>query len=225
MTERPRFRPIMVEQLPSLPRTCSGCALGEGVRPGLEADGNAAKWARAAQQEWGLCGISAQVGAELAGYLLFCPPLHVPRSGPQGGGPHGADAAAMLSIRVQPECAGVGIGRQLIQATAARAVRMGLAALEVRATRVGPSCALPPVGFLTATGFEITVAHPVHPRLRLDLARTVRWRPGLLNSALGRLGDWVRPLPPEPASRVEPAAPTRWTDAHQLIMEPAIPVK
>lgn len=202
MTLRPRLRPLFADQLHHLPATCPRCPLGASVVAGVDADDELSGWARAAQQEWGLCGIAGHQNGTLAGYLLFCPPLHVPRGAPQGGGPRSPDAAVVLAIRVLDGCTDEGLGRQLVQAAAARMVRVpGVHALQVRGSRTAGSCVLPPVDFLERVGFQVTVDHPVQPQLRLDLSRTLRWRPGLLNSALDRLGGWIQPLPPEPASR------------------------
>lgn len=204
MTLRPRLRPLLADQLGELPPTCTVCPLGSGLWPGAEPDGPAG-WARAAQQDWGLCGVASYEDRELTGYLLFCPPLHVPRSGPQGGGPRSPDAAVVLSIRVVEGCTAEGIGRQLVQAAAARMVRVpGVHALEVRGRRDGASCVLPPVDFLERVGFQTSVEHPLEPQLRLELSRTQRWRTGLLDSALDRVSGWIRPLPPEPANRGRP---------------------
>ncbi|OYO12148.1 hypothetical protein CGZ98_08150 [Enemella evansiae] len=201
VTLRPRLRPLVAERLAELPLTCSECPLGATVRAGVEADHGPPGWARAAQQEWGLCGITGHEDGRLAGHLLFCPPLHVPRNGPQGGGPRSPDAAVVLSIRIDPGGTAEGLGRQLVQAAAARMVRVpGIHALEVRGSRHGGSCVLPPVEFLERVGFQVSTDHPLQPQLRLELSRTLRWRPGLLDSALDRVTGWIRPLPPEPAN-------------------------
>lgn len=211
-----RLKPLTREGLRRVPASCDTCPLGPGSTIDPEST-----WVRAAEDEWGQVGVVAIDQArepgvdQVMGLLLFCPPLHAPRRGPHQGGGLSPDAAVVLSIRVRPEYAGSGVGRQLVQAAAARVARghgLGsslvsgrfgphrLRALEVRGTRLGGSCALPEVDFLHSCGFEITRDHPVTPRLRLDLSSTVRWR-WSLSSSLERMADWVRPAPPEPTTR------------------------
>lgn len=193
-----RLRPLHPAGLAKLPSTCPVCPLGCGVRPG-----EGASWARAAEAEWGSCGCAIHDEGGIIGYLLLCPPLHLPRGGPQSGGGLSPDAAIVMSVRVVDAYAGNGLGRQLVQAAAAQITRAGgrqFGALEVRGTTAAPSCGLPPVGFLQATGFQPITEHPLTPRLRMELSRTVRRRPRL--PAFGRIQDLVRQAPPEPASRV-----------------------
>lgn len=207
----PRLRSLSRQGLRGLPASCGSCPLGEGVTVDPEST-----WVRAAEDQWGQVGVVAVDPAKdpgpdaVMGYLLFCPPLHVPRRGPHQGGGLSPDAAVVLSIRVRPAYTGGGIGRQLVQAAAARVARADglgrglrphrLRALEVRGTRLGGSCALPEVDFLQSCGFEISREHPLYPKLRLDLSSTVRWR-WSLSSSLERLAEWVRPAPPEPTTR------------------------
>lgn len=198
-----RLRPFHVKHLDVLPPSCAGCPLGPA--PARRADGTPASWLRAAEQEWGQAGIGAWHGSELVGYLLLSPPLHVPREGPQSRVALSPDAAVVMTLRVLDEFSRFGLGRQLVQGAAAMVAR-GRAyyrALEVEATRAQPSCALPPAEFLESVGFIESRPDAVRPRLRLDLARTVRWRRPHLSTAVGRLAAWGTPpvSPPEPAAR------------------------
>lgn len=195
-----KLRCLGARDLPRLPATCPACVLGGDRTPGLEADAEVTTWARAGEANWGFCGIGLFHVERVVGYLLLAPPLHVPRLGPQSGFGLNPDAAVIMSLRVLPEYAGYGAGRQLIQTAAARIARTSFCALEVRGTRGPGACAIPPVGFLEAVGFTLIDAHPQTPRLRLELSRTARWAPDLRPS-LERLLTWVRPLPPEPAGR------------------------
>lgn len=197
-----RLRELGVRHMSRLPSTCPGCVLGGGRIPGLERSACVATWAGKAEAEWGFCGIGMFHVEHIVGYMLLASPLHVPRLGPQSGYGLNPDAAVIMSLRVLPEHARAGVGRQLVQAAAARLARTPFRALEVRATYGTATCAVPAVTFLEAVGFEVTDPHPRHPRLRLELSRTVRWSPDLRTS-LGRLLVWVQPLPPEPAGRVQ----------------------
>lgn len=198
---RPRLNTLTAAGLPALPTTCPGCVLGPGIAPGLDQRGEPATWVRAAEIDWGFCGVTAHQDDRVVGYLLLTPPLHVPRTGPQSGGAMNPDAAVVMTVRVLEGYAGFGLGRQLVQAAAARLARTQFAALEVRGSTGPGVCALPPVRFLESVGFARIDAHPLTPRMRLDFSRTVRWVPDL-RPALERLVGWARPLPPEPAGRV-----------------------
>lgn len=200
---RSRLRGLGVRDLQRLPTTCPSCVLGSGRTPGLERSGSGTTWAGKAEADWGFCGIGMFHVEQIVGYLLLTSPLHVPRLGPQSGYGLNPDAAVIMSLRVLPELAQTGIGRQLVQAAAARLARTPLRALEVRATYGPGTCAVPAVSFLEAVGFEMTDPHPLHPRLRLELSRTIRWSPEFRTS-IERLLVWVRPLPPEPAGRAQP---------------------
>ncbi|WP_432559390.1 GNAT family N-acetyltransferase [Granulicoccus sp. GXG6511] len=198
---RVRVRRLGTTDLHRLPETCPLCPLGAGHQPGLDPGGNgAATWARAAETDWGFCGLGIVQQDRVVAYLLLASPLHVPRVGPQSGFGLNPDAAVVMSVRVLEQYARLGLGRQLVQAAAARMVRTPFQALETRSTTGRSGCAIPPPGFLEAVGFTVIDPHPLDPRYRLDLSRTVRWVPDL-RPAFDRVLDWVRPLPPEPAGR------------------------
>ncbi|WP_425310794.1 GNAT family N-acetyltransferase [Ammonicoccus fulvus] len=203
MRGRARIRRIGVQDLHALPTTCPTCPLGAARYVGLESENGAATWARAAESDWGFCGIAMFHVEHIVGYLLLTSPLHVPRAGPQSGYGLNPDAAVVMSLRVVPEYVGQGVGRQLVQAAAARIARTPFRALEVQSTHTLPSCAVPPAGFLEATGFQLIDSNPLHPRYRLDLSRTVTWTPVMMPTVQQLLGlvRPLRPLPPEPAGR------------------------
>lgn len=199
-----RIRRLGVSDLHRLPATCTACPLGAGQHPGLDQSANkGATWARAAEADWGFCGVGVADQDRIVAYLLVSPPLHVPRVGPQSGFGLNPDAAVVMSVRVLQGYAGFGLGRQLVQAAAGRIARTPFRALETRGAPRHGACGIPPVGFLEAVGFTTIDPHPIHPRLRLELARTVSWFPDL-RPTLDRVFDWVRPLPPEPAGRAQP---------------------
>ncbi|GAB3709215.1 hypothetical protein [Mariniluteicoccus flavus] len=199
---RSRLRPFHVEHLAALPPTCRDCPLGDGVATGFDPDGSVASWVRASEAEWGQAGVASWHGDRIIGFLLLSTPLHVPRTGPQSGVAFHRDSAIVMTLRVLDEYARAGTGWQLVQAAAACVAKgpRTFHALETEAIRGRASCALPSAEFLESAGFEVCREHPVRPRLRLDLSRTVRWKPDLAKTA-DRLTAWVRPLPPEPASR------------------------
>lgn len=202
---KPRLRRLGVPDLHRLPSTCPTCPLGPERTPGLDVSQGVATWVRAADNDWGFCGVGMFHVEQVVGYLLLSSPLHVPRSGPQSGVGLNPDAAVVMSLRVLPEYAGQGVGRQLVQAAAARMLRTPFRALEVRGSFGSFHCAVPPAGFLEATGFTLIDANPLHPRFRFELSQTIRWTPDL-RPAVDRLLGWVRaggvrPLPPEPAGR------------------------
>ncbi|GAA2094077.1 hypothetical protein GCM10009841_04280 [Microlunatus panaciterrae] len=149
------------------------------------------------ERQWGSCGLVATNGDRVIGYLTMAPALLVPRLGSFASTPVSQDAAVVLNVRVVDEYAGHGLGRQLVQAAAAVAVKRDVRALEAIASHRQNSCMVP-VGFLEAVGFTIIRHHPLTPRLRMDLQTTVRWRPDLV-AAWSRLRSLaVRPAPPEP---------------------------
>lgn len=200
---RMRLRELGGHDVQRLPSTCPGCPLGGGRIPGLERSGDVATWVGKAEADWGFCGVGMFHVEHVVGYLLLTSPLHVPRVGPQSGYGLNPDAAVIMSLRILPEYARAGAGRHLVQAAAARLARTPFRALEVRATYGTGTCAVPEVRFLEGVGFEVTDSHPLHPRLRLELSRTIRWSPEFRTS-LERFFGWVRPIPPEPAGRAQP---------------------
>jgi ribosomal protein S18 acetylase RimI-like enzyme len=197
---RPRLATLTAAGLSGLPPTCPDCVLGPAVVPGLERDAAPATWVRGAEADWGFCGVTAHHEDQVVGYLLVTSPLHVPRTGPQSGGGMNPDAAVVMTVRVLPAYADSGVGRQLVQAAAARLTRTQFAALEARAS-IGPGvCTLPSVDFLQSVGFTRIDDHPLTPRMRLDFSRTVRWMPDF-RPAWDRLVGWAFPVPPQPAGR------------------------
>lgn len=198
-----RLRPLTPAELPLLPRSCERCALGQGARPGLAADGTLAGWARAAQDEWGMCGVAARHDEMIVGFLLVSPALHVPSRSPQARAGVTPGAAVMMTVRVLDDWTGTGLGHELIQAVSARLVAGRCSALESTGSRTAAGCTLPPAGWLESEGFVLVRDTPLAPRWRLDLTSTLRWRPRLDEAwkALGKLfpAPAPKPSPPEPA--------------------------
>ena len=197
-----RIRPMRASEIGLLPQPCSTCAFWEGSlvrRPnGGQARTIKQEWARQVEENWGNCGLIAVDGERIIGYLTLAPPQFVPRLAAFATTPVSQDAVVVLNVRVLDGYDGHGLGRQLVQAAAAMAVKRDLRALEAVGSHRETTC-MAPVGFLEAVGFTVVRDHRVSPRLRLDLNTTVRWQPDL-GAAWHRLRGLVtRPPPPEPA--------------------------
>jgi GNAT superfamily N-acetyltransferase len=204
-----RLRPMTVADLALLPDPCARCtfwevSLHDLAAPDLHRDRAEVKreWAAAVTRRWGYCGVVALDGDELLGHATMAPARLVPRLAALDTAPLNPDAAVLLSIRVEEQYRGRGLGRQLVSSAAGLMVRRDIRAIEVVGTyREGPSC-ISPVGFLQRVGFAVVREHPVTPRLRMDLQSTARWLPDL-GAAWSRLtGLMPQPAPgPEPAHR------------------------
>jgi ribosomal protein S18 acetylase RimI-like enzyme len=180
-----RLANVTLDNLDDLPRRCRECVFWEldpaaGERaveagdPGLEKEA----WVSAALLEWGSCGKVLYVDGVAAGFVLFAPPSYVPRSVAFPTSPVSADAVLLMTAAVLPEFADGGLGRMLVQGVAKDLVRRGVKAIEAfgnaRWSELG-HCMLP-ADYLLAVGFKTVRAHPVHPRLRLELKSAASWR-------------------------------------------------
>ncbi len=140
-------------------------------------------WPQAVQSHWGVCGMVAGPEDAPFGWLT------VDAEG---------DIAELTAIVVSESHRGQGVGRHLIQSTAALLVRRDVSLLEADGG-YGAS-ALLPVAFLEKVGFRVVRPHPVRPRLRMELHTTLRWKPSL-SAAWSRLSGLVgQPTAPEPAT-------------------------
>ena len=155
-------------------------------------------WISSTLLEWGSCGKVAYADGIAAGYVLYAPPLYVPRSLAFPTSPVSADAVLLMTAHVLPEFADGGLGRMLIQAVAKDLTRRGVRAIEafgdVRWQR--PACVLP-ADYLLAVGFKTVRPHHHYPRLRMDLKTALSWREDV-EVALERL---LSSMTPEPAIR------------------------
>jgi len=133
--------------------------------------------------------------------VLVAPACSRPTAGPLATAPVSPDAAVLVSLRLPDELRGVGLGRRLVQASAALALRHGCRGLEAVGTRGQSSCCQLDVDWLLSVGFQITRDHPLTPRLRMDLAATLPWRVEL-DAAWQRITDLVTPTPPPEVVRV-----------------------
>ena len=202
-----RLRPMTAADVTDLPNPCAQCtfwevSLTDLAAPADHRERTAIKtgWAERVTDHWGYCGVLAEQGDQIIGYLTLAPSGLVPRLGAFATTPMAPDAAVLLSGLVVEEQRGHGIGRQLVQSAAGLLARRDIRALEAVGThRDGPSCLLP-AGWLEAVGFAVVRPHPTTPRLRMDLQSTVRWRPDL-GAAWHRLTGLVtQPAPPEAAA-------------------------
>ncbi|MDQ3422405.1 MAG: GNAT family N-acetyltransferase [Actinomycetota bacterium] len=202
-----RLASITLDNVDDLPLRCRGCVYWEldpvaGRRaveagdPGLEKEA----WLSAVLLDWGSCGRVAYVDKAPAGFVLYAPPTHVPRSVAFPTSPVSADAVLLMSAHIVPEFRGQGLGRMLVQAVAKDVIkRGGIRAVEAFGSLTDePGCVVP-ADYLTAVGFKTVRPHPRYPRLRLDLRNAVSWREDV-EEALERLLGSIRPEPARPAS-------------------------
>ncbi|HYU67561.1 MAG TPA: GNAT family N-acetyltransferase, partial [Jatrophihabitantaceae bacterium] len=110
------------------------------------------------------------------------------------------DAVLLITARVQPEFAGAGLGRMLVQAVVGDVARRGLKAVEAFGTQKADdadkhthTCVLPS-DYLLAVGFKTVRPHPEFPRLRLDVKSTVSWKEDV-EYAIDRLFATITPTP------------------------------
>ena len=191
-----RLAPLTRDSLDELPAPCRSCTrweLDAVSRSRVEAEGGAAcaaakaAWLSAALLDWGSCGQVVRVDGVAVGYALYAPPAYLPGLGAYATAPVAPDAVALAALRVEPEHAGRGLARMLVQGMAADLVRRGVRAVEAIATTDDEAHCLVPADFLLAVGFTTVRAHPRTPRLRLDLRSTVAWREDVVEAALDRL--------------------------------------
>lgn len=176
---------ITLDNLDDLPHRCRKCVFWEldpvsharaqdAGDPALEKEA----WTSSMLLEWGSCGKIVYVDGVPAGYVLFAPPMYVPRSIAFPTSPVSGDAVLLMTARVIDEFAGGGLGRVLIQGVAKDLTRRGVKAIEAFGDlrkQDEASCVLP-AEYLLAVGFKTIRPHHRFPRLRLELKATVSWR-------------------------------------------------
>jgi GNAT superfamily N-acetyltransferase len=212
-----RLTPDRLEELRLVGTPCATCLRWEldPVRRGRLHDtadevGEKDAWLSTVLREWGSCGRVLLLDDRVAGYVAYAPATFLPGAEAFATAPVSHDAVLLTTVHVVPEHRGAGLGRVLVQAMAADLIERG----GVRAVEAfGRSRAVVPPGtpgplpteFLAGVGFRTVRAHPVTPRMRMDLRSTLTWREEV-EAALGRLVGAVRPAAsPEPA-RVSPAS-------------------
>jgi hypothetical protein len=143
---------ITLDNLDDLPRRCRNCVFWEldpvSYDRAVE-DGDTAfekeSWVSATLLEWGSCGKIAYVDSVPAGYVMYAPPMYVPRSVAFPTSPVSGDAVLLMTGYVLPEFAGGGIGRMLVQGVAKDLQRRGIKAIEAFGDlqHAGPACVMP----------------------------------------------------------------------------------
>lgn len=202
------------DTLDALPSPCRSCLFWEldPVRRDRTPDpaGEKQAWVSEVLREWGSCGRVAMVDDELVGYLLYAPAAFVPGAGGFATAPVSPDAVLLTTAWVEPHARGFGVGRMLVRAMARDLVERDVRAVEAFGAhaRTGRRCQVP-VDFLGGVGFRTLRAHPLTPRMRMDLRTAVAWRDEV-EAALERLVGVVRPRTrprhvPEGAPRSERA--------------------
>ena len=145
--------------------------------------------------DWGSCGKVVYSDGVAAGFVMYAPAPHVPRSFAFPTSPVSPDAVLLMTGMVLPEFSGGGLGRMLLQGVAKDLVRRGVRAIEAFGDErwEGPSCVLP-ADYLRSVGFKTVRPHHRYPRLRLELKSAVSWREDV-EVALERLLGSMSPDP------------------------------
>jgi len=220
---------LTLDHLAQLRGGCDECVFWEldpvrrdAVR-GHEAEEKAA-WVSMVLLEWGSCGRVALVDGEVVGHMIWAPPVHVPAANGFATAPISSDAVILTTAYVDPAHRGGGLGRMLMQGMAKDLVlRGGVKAVEAFGDTRGRSghCVVP-ADFLLAVGFSTHRAHPVNPRMRMDLRTTLSIREELekgLESLLGAVAGKRRRQPvPGGSGRAtsDQKSPSKPTDAITL---------
>jgi GNAT superfamily N-acetyltransferase len=189
-----RIANITLDNLDDLPVRCRRCVFWEldpihAERAAESGDAGLEKeaWLSSTLLDWGSCGKVVYVDGVPAGYVLYAPPVYVPRSVAFPTSPVSADAVVLMSAYIAPDFVGGGLGRMLVQGVAKDLTRRGIRAVEAfgDVKWETPGCVLP-ADFLLAIGFKTVRPHHRYPRLRLELKAMVSWREDL-EVALERL--------------------------------------
>jgi GNAT superfamily N-acetyltransferase len=179
-----RLASITLDNIGDLPPRCRRCVFWEldpvsYARAHEEADPRLEKesWVSSVLLEWGSCGKIIYVDGVPAGYVMYAPPHHVPRSVAFPTSPVSADAVLLMTAHVLDEFAGGGLGRMLVQGVAKDMTRRGVKAIEAFGDLKwdGQSCVVP-ADYLLAVGFKTVRQHSRYPRLRLELKTALSWR-------------------------------------------------
>lgn len=206
--------PLTVDRLGDLTGSCAECVFWE-LGPSLARRGRSKPreqkegWLTATLLEWGSPGRVVYVDDRCAGYLMYAPANLVPRALAFPTAPVSRDAVVLVTARVDPEFAGQGLGRVLVQSAAKDILRRGARALEAYGSTDARADCLLPADFLSAVGFRTAREHAAYPRMRLDLRTALRWR-GEVEQAVERLLAPVRGLAPQPVGAAHRDGPD-WT--------------
>lgn len=196
---------VTLDNLDDLPPRCRRCVFweldpvnGERAQDAGTTELEKEAWVSATLLDWGSCGKILHVDNVAAGYVLYAPPVVVPRSVAFATSPVSADAVLMMSAHIMPDFAGGGLGRVLVQAMAKDLTRRGIRAVEAFGdARWSTLGCIVPADYLLAVGFKTVRPHPRYPRLRLELKNALSWKEDV-EVALERL---LGSMQPEPALR------------------------
>jgi GNAT superfamily N-acetyltransferase len=175
---------VTLDNLADLPVRCRDCVFWEldpaGRDRAVEAGDTAFEkeaWVSATLLEWGSCGKIVYVDGVPAGYLLYAPPVYVPRSVAFPTSPVSPDAVLLMTAHVLPDFQGGGLGRMLVQGLAKDLIRRGVRAIEAFGDERGEAAAcVLPAGHLRSVGFKTVRPHHRYPRLRMELKSAATWR-------------------------------------------------
>lgn len=166
-----------------------------GRTPAAERRDGVAAWARDVEQQWGSCGRVVLWDDRPVAALLHAPDRFLPGLGEVPTAPTSRDSVAVCSVHVAAEARRGGALRMLVQAVVRDLLERDVRALEafgardVRAARCGVTT---PVGLWESAGFREVRAHPVVPRMRIDMRGTRAWRDDV-ERALAAAAHAVRP--------------------------------
>ncbi|MGH3656447.1 MAG: GNAT family N-acetyltransferase [Micromonosporaceae bacterium] len=180
---------LTLDTLEDLPGRCRRCVFWEldpvsaeraieAGAPELEKEA----WVSQTLLEWGSCGKLIYVDGMPAGYVMFAPPMYVPRGGAFPTSPVSPDAVLLMNAYVVDPFAGGGLGRMLIQGVARDLTKRGVKAIEAFGdakpddSGLGSVGCLAPADFFLSVGFKTVRPHPRFPRLRLELRTALSWK-------------------------------------------------
>lgn len=205
---------LTLDNLDGLSSRCRSCVFweldplsGRRAREDGSAELEKEAWVSDTLLEWGCCGQLIEVDGSTAGHILYAPPAYVPRSLSFPTSPVAPDAVVLMGAHIEPEFAGAGLGRMLVQGVARDISRRGVRAIEAFGRTADPadpdSACLPPADYLLAVGFKTVRPHHRNPRLRMELRTALTWREDV-EVALERLLGSMTPervlLRPSPAA-------------------------
>lgn len=175
--------------------------LDECGAPGRVPRSEDVAWARAAADQWGLCGVVFVHGDEVVAHALVSPTLHLPSDHPLAAWSRTPESAALLELHTTDR-APDDAAKVLVQSLAAR-LHGRVGGLEAAGTLGEPSCHQLSCEWLQGVGFQPVpgAGNRFGRRMRLDLSSTIVWRPGLRGTWRAVKAMLERPLGPEPTGR------------------------
>ncbi|WGL52543.1 GNAT family N-acetyltransferase [Nocardioides sp. BP30] len=212
---------MTLDRLADLAAPCRSCLFWEldPVRrdrvPAQERIQAKEAWLSEVLREWGSCGRVAVVEDRPVGFVVYVPAAYAPGADAFPTAPVSPDAVLLTTVWLDPQYAGGGLGRMLVQGMARDLIRRGGVKAVEAFGDVGPMSAIShgsrcaaPAEFLARVGFKTHRAHPTAPRLRMDLGTAVTWRDEV-EAALEKLLGAVRPHH-QPHPRPVPRAGTHF---------------